>query len=547
HVSQRAGKYLQLGGGEPTRQLLRIVTPELRLELRSAIYAARQQDAPESRIVEFETDGGRRKIEVRVAPMDMPEHGRGMLLVLFQEHEPGVEALPPRTASAGPYIEPVVREIEDELLRTRDQLRTTVEQYETSLEELKASNEELQAINEELRSASEEIETSKEELQSVNEELTTLNHELKIKVDEVSHTNSDLQNLMSSTDIGVLFLDRQLNVKRFTPRAQDLFNVIPTDIGRPLAHVTHRLDCDDLHETAKLVLDSLRVVGRELTSRDGQRYLVRYLPYRSIEDRIEGVVLTFVDVTDLRDAVEGRRRSEAALVLTEERLGLALRDTPILIAVLDDPLAVVWGFLRNRELTGSADALLVLFPGDQGDQFIRVARDVLASRVGQRVELDLAVEISLITYDFRIEPRPGGLAVVGFDITPSKLAETTLLDADRRKDEFLATLSHELRNPLTPLKVALDVLNVATDPQQIAWCRDVMERQVAQLTQLVDELLDLSRITQGKIQLDRVNVDFALVMEARSRPRARCSSSTATSSTCSYRGKRCGSSATRAG
>src|SRR3569623_1778334 len=167
HISEHAGQFLQLAGGEPSRQLLRVVLPDLQLDLRAAIYAARQHGR-DQRVVHYEKDGKPEAVELRVQPVNLPELG-------------------------------------DELLRTRDQLRMTVEQYETSLEELKASNEELQAINEELRSATEELETSREELQSVNEELRTVNQELKVKGEEQAQAANDVQNLINSTDIGTVF------------------------------------------------------------------------------------------------------------------------------------------------------------------------------------------------------------------------------------------------------------------------------------------------------------------------------------------------------
>ena len=518
HVSERAGQLLHVSGGEPTRQLLRLIHPALQIDLRTAIYAARQSErGSDTRIVRF-VDGGRpRAIELRVRTAQQPELPPGTLLILFDELEPS-----PSTEAAGPTsnaaLEPVMRELEEEMRRTRDQLRTTIEQYETSLEELKASNEELQAINEELRAATDELETSKEELQSVNEELTTLNYELKLKVDEVSHANSDLQNLMTSTDLGVVFLDRALNIKRFTPRVQDLINVIPSDIGRPLAHLTHRIETDELPELAQSVLQTLRTVEREVRSRDGRRYLARMLPYRSVEDRIGGVVLTFVEVSDLRDAVDARRRSEAALQASEERLRLALRTTPILVVSLDDQLHTTWGYVLGKELElreASASPFLALLAPGHADRFIALVREVLRDHGEQRAELDLTIQGETRTYDFRIERDELGVNAVGFDITPSKLAETALRDADRRKDEFLATLSHELRNPLTPLKVALDVARLAGgDPPQLERSLGIMERQVGQLNQLVDELLDLSRITQGKIVLERTLLDPVRVVEA---------------------------------
>jgi two-component system, chemotaxis family, CheB/CheR fusion protein len=517
HISERAGQLLRISGGEPSRQLLRLIHPALQLELRAAIAAARQRErGSDTRVVRFDDHGRPCAIEVRVRAARQPELAPGALLILFDELDPSTSAGAPRPAVVA--LEPVMRELEDEMRRTRDQLRTTIEQYETSLEELKASNEELQAINEELRSASEELETSKEELQSVNEELTTLNHELKLKVDEISHANSDLQNLMTSTDIGVVFLDRALHIKRFTLRAQDLINVIPSDVGRPLAHLTHRLETDDLPALAQSVLDTLRTVEREVQSRDGRRYLVRMLPYRSLDDRIGGVVLTFVEVSDLRDAVDARERSEAALHASEERLRFALRTAPMLVVSLDDQLHVTWGYVQGKELElrePGASPLLPLFAPGHADRFTAIVRQALRGGGGQRAELGLTIQGELRTYDFRIERDELGVTAVGFDITPSKLAETALRDTDRRKDEFLATLSHELRNPLTPLKIALDLAKLAGgDPPQLERSLGIMERQVAQLAELVDELLDLSRITQGKLELERTAVDPVRVVEA---------------------------------
>jgi two-component system CheB/CheR fusion protein len=518
HVGERAGEFLHVPGGEPSRQLLRLIHPALRLDLRTAIYAARHSErGSDTRFVRFDDNGRPRAIEIRVRTASQPELGPGTLLVLFDELDPSPSPDVPRP-TANSALEPVMHELEDELRRTRDQLRTTVEQYETSLEELKASNEELQAINEELRSTTEELETSKEELQSVNEELTTLNQDLKLKVEEISHANSDLQNLMTSTDVGVVFLDRALNIKRFTPRAQDLINVIPGDVGRPFAHLTHRLETHDLPELAQSVLQTLRTVEREVRSRDGRRYLARMLPYRSLEDRIGGVVLTFVEVSDLRDAVDARRRTEAALQTSEGRLRFALRTAPMLVVGLDDQLQTTWGYILGKELdlreAGSPRFLEMLAPG-HADRFAELARQVLRDRGGQQAELDVTIQGEPRTYDFRIERHELGVSAVGFDITPSKLAEAALLDADRRKDEFLATLSHELRNPLTPLKVALDVAKLAAgDVFQLEHSHGIMERQVIQLTQLVDDLLDLSRITQGKIELERVPLDPARVVAA---------------------------------
>jgi two-component system CheB/CheR fusion protein len=512
HVSEHAGGFLQVSGGAPTRQVLRLCHPALQSDLRSAIYAARQQQVA-SRLVRFEDGGRARAVELRVRSVDQPGLGAGALLVMFEEQLAG-EA-PGGHSRLDATVDPVMHELENELVRTREQLRGTIERYESSLEELNASNEELQVMNEELRSMTEQLATSKEELQSVNQELTTLNHELKLGVDEVSHTSSDLQNLMASSEIAVVFLDRALNLKRFTPRARDLFNVIASDIGRPLAQITHQLETGELPDIARSVLQSLHVVEREVRTRDGGRYFARCLPYRSIDERIEGVVLTFVDIAELRDAVDARERSEQALARVEERLRVALRAAPIAILSFDRTGRPVWGYTMGVELSGGELDDLSMFAGGHAERLHEVVTTVSGQRAGQRIELAIVVEGVIRTYDFRVEPTASGATAVGFDITPSKLAAAALRDADRKKDELLATLSHELRNPLAPLQVAIDVAKlVEIDPVKRSQTFWIMERQVAMLSRLVDELLELSRITQGEVELERGPVELARILES---------------------------------
>ena len=185
--------------------------------------------------------------------------------------------------------------------------RRPAEEYEGANEELRAANEELQSINEEYRSTAEELETSKEELQSINEELQTVNTELKTKLESVSRAHSDVQNLMGATDVGILFLDSQLRINRFTPRITELFNIAAGDEGRSITDFTHRLEYDDLAADARKVLRDLSSTEREVRSKDGSWYLTRLRPYRTVEDKIDGVVVTFVDI---ERATSGQGRAE---------------------------------------------------------------------------------------------------------------------------------------------------------------------------------------------------------------------------------------------
>ena len=318
HLSERAHRYLQFSGGEPSRNLLKAAHPDLRLELRALLMGAQQHTervASGSVRVHFGEEPSTVQISVRA--LQTPRAAAGFFVVMFDDsaEQPAGGDTPGEVADAREQRarQNTAQQFENELQRAQDELRLTVEQAESSMEELKASNEELQAMNEELRSASEELETGKEELQSVNEELVTVNNDLKEKMEELARSNSDLQNLMAASDIATLFLDRRLCLMRYTPRVQALFNIIPGDVGRPLAHVTHKLHYDSLIDDAQAVLATLQTIEREVSSGHGEWFIARLLPYRTIEDRISGVVVTFIDITR-------RRQGEMALAESSRQL-----------------------------------------------------------------------------------------------------------------------------------------------------------------------------------------------------------------------------------
>jgi PAS domain S-box-containing protein len=341
HLSERVGKYLQISGGEPSENVLKLARPELRLELRSALYQATQrQSAVEARGLKMNLDGHEETINIHVRPvLRAGDTARGFILVLFE----------PSTNSADQEIlltsdEPVARHLEEELMRLKAQLRSSSEQHEFQAEELKASNEELQAMNEELRSAAEELETSKEELQSINEELRTVNQELKVKIEEATLTANNLQNLINSTDIGTIFLDRSFRVALFTPAVRDIFNLIPADYGRPLSDITHKLEYHDFLHDAEAVLDKLTAVEKEVSTTEKKVFLMRISPYRTTEDRINGVVITFVDITARKEAeqqlqqnMDELTRFNNAMVSRESRMIELKKEVNELCQRLNEP------------------------------------------------------------------------------------------------------------------------------------------------------------------------------------------------------------------
>lgn len=338
HLSENAGRYLTFRAGEPSTNLMTVVNPALRVELRTALFRAEQSN--ESVVVPAQSvpvEGRTETIDLHVRPIRPGNSAQGFFLVLFEK-----KTEPLTAAEQTVERETISRDVGDELQSLKGQLNATVEQFEVSSEELRASNEELrtsneelQAMNEELRSAAEELETSKEELQSVNEELITINHELKEKVEDLSRANSDLNNLMTSTDLATIFLDRQLRVVRFTPRVQDTFNLLPADVGRPISDITHKLRYSTLRADAEQVLDRLASIEREIETEDAGCFLARISPYRTVDDKISGVVVTLIDVSQIKHAQAEVRAISHQLEAREYRFATILRAVPDFIYEFD--------------------------------------------------------------------------------------------------------------------------------------------------------------------------------------------------------------------
>ena len=308
-----AAGYVRNDGGSQIVEALRL---HRRMERRTALFLAFQKGLSTTRTVP-PNGGAAPPVTLRVQPsVEDGEVGR-YALVVFEEEEtkaPDAEdAGEPRAAPDEPEGARHARAmggLEAELRRSREQLEHVCTERDRTVEELQSANEELRSINEEQRAAAEELETSREEIHSVNEELTTINQEHQSTIEELRRTNADLQNLIESTEIGTIFLDRSLRVRRFTPAAAALFNFVAADRGRPLAHITHRLDYPALVDDARGVLDSLERVEREARSDDGAWYIVRIGPYRSPDDGIDGAVLTFFDITARKRVEEELREAK---------------------------------------------------------------------------------------------------------------------------------------------------------------------------------------------------------------------------------------------
>jgi two-component system, chemotaxis family, CheB/CheR fusion protein len=362
HLSEQAGRYLQPSGETLANDITELAREELRFDIRAALHRAfPHNEGSLSGPIGVRFNGAARRVYLQTRPLQSDPGASRSAIVFFFEGEALGEASPTSTKIEAQATDAQLQQLLQELQFSQSQLRASREEYEGANEELRAANEELQSVNEEYRSTAEELETSKEELQSINEELQTVNSELKAKLESVSRAHSDVQNLIAATDVGILFLDPQLRINRFTPRISELFNIVTGDEGRSITDFTHRLDYDDLAGDARKVLRDLTSTEREVHGKDGSWYLTRLKPYRTVEDKIDGVVVTFVDIGERRRAEDALRESESRMRMLVGELQHRTRN---LIGVV---MAVV-------DQTGTAGQTLDEFKASLRDRLMALAR-----------------------------------------------------------------------------------------------------------------------------------------------------------------------------
>jgi two-component system CheB/CheR fusion protein len=463
HLSENAGRYILPAGGPLSGDVVDLVRPELRFELRSALHRAFEQGEPSLSLpilVGFNGAPHRVHLLVRLSPDDGPTPPRHAVVIFIEG-----EAVEGTVISDQQATNETVRRLTQELELTQARLRTVREESEATNEELRAANEELQSINEEYRSTSEELETSKEELQSINEELQTVNSELKMKLETISRAHSDLQNLMAATDFGTLFLDAGLRIKRYTERVTELFSITTMDEGRPITDFTHQLDYADLVADARNVLANLAPIRREICSRNGRWYDVRLRPYRTVDNRIDGVVITFVDISERLEAEAALRKSEREL-LQEKRL-VEFSRAPIFVWRLDDGIVdwnrgceELYGYSRAEAVGQSKQQLLrTTVPGSSFDELM----------TNLRSEKSWTGELMQRTKDGRVLTVEAWLQLESFE-DRSLVLETTrdvtgYKQWEGRQRMMLNELGHRMRNTLAVVQViAHQTFRAASSP-----------------------------------------------------------------------------------
>jgi chemotaxis methyl-accepting protein methylase/PAS domain-containing protein len=312
YTSGRTGKYLEPAAGKANWNIFAMAREGLRLEFAGAFRKALRQKGPVTlRGLKVETNGVELFVDLTVQTLDEAEPLRGLVMVVFTDVAAPMEAKAPGRLRKTATRDARLAELERELEQARDELQTSREEMETSQEELTSTNEEFQSTNEELQSTNEELTTSKEEMQSLNEELQTVNAELQAKMDDLARTNSDLKNLLNSTDVATVFLDNDLHVRRFTPQASKIIKLIPADEGRPITDLASDLRYPELAEDAREVLRALASKEKPIAAHDGRWFTVRIMPYHTIDNRIDGVVITFADITTAK-TLEAKLRGKHA-------------------------------------------------------------------------------------------------------------------------------------------------------------------------------------------------------------------------------------------
>ncbi|AVH70924.1 chemotaxis protein CheB [Nostoc sp. 'Lobaria pulmonaria (5183) cyanobiont'] len=538
--------YLKLAPGKPSLNLFKMVRQGLLGELRATVYQAqRQKILVKKQGLRIEEGDLSRIINLEVIPFKPSTNEEFYFLVLFEEAPPTVNNLSTVNPESQeqPDLEREIVRLKQEIANanqeraaTQEYLQAVIQEQEHINQDLKVANEEILSSNEELQSTNEELETAKEEIQATNEELNTTNEELRSRNLELHQLNNDLTNLLASINIPILILTSDLRVRRFTPMAQRLFNLIPADAGRPLSDIRANLNIPDLEPLILEVLDTLSIKELEVQTLGGHWYNLRIRPYRTTENQIDGVVLVLTDIDVLKrtaTTLEQARNYAEAIVETVQ----------VPLIVLDSDFRVNKAnrsFYETFQVSPSETTQSLIFQLGNGQWNLpglqQILEDILANdttiqnlevehrfeQIGQKTMLLngwkiiqqgesqrilLAIEDISDRKQFELER----LHIIAQEQSARQEAET----ANQAKNEFLSNLSHELRNPLNTILGWAQLFHTRDlDSSAVTRAWEVVERSAKVQAQLIDDMLDVSRITSGKLHLNTRLIDLVSVVDA---------------------------------
>jgi len=506
--------YLKIASGDANGDILAMARAGLRNKLRAAILQATRENA-RVHVTGVRLRRNDRTVAVSIDVRPVEGDAGAMHLVSFIDEPELVKG--PEAAAVSETNASQVAQIERELDATREELQSAIRDLELSNEEQKAINEEAMSVNEEFQSTNEELETSKEELQSLNEELTALNSQLHETVEQQRTTANDLQNVLTSANVATIFLDGRLNIRFFTPAVTSHFSIVATDIGRPLADLASRSDDKDLLIDAASVLATLAPLSREIESDKGTWYTRRVLPYRAHDDRIEGVVITFADISELKLA---EREIEVALAYSNSIIETVRQP----LVVLDDELRIVsassvfydtFGARREDAVGRPIGAVGAFHFNDPGLRtFLDRIRAAEANIEDYEIEFDLPPlpgRRSLLMSAREIVGSPAGrrILVMIDDITERKrlsdvleLAKLQAEQANLGKSRFLAAASHDLRQPLQTLSLLRGILTKSVKDEDALTLIRKLDEPLQVMTGMLDTLLDINQLEAGIVNTE---------------------------------------------
>ncbi|HVR70690.1 MAG TPA: chemotaxis protein CheB [Vicinamibacteria bacterium] len=537
--------FLEHAHGQASLNLIQMARRGFLMELRQAIAEARLRGAPSRKDgLQMRYRGRLHRVSVEAIPLKGRAATENCLLILFETHRESARTasapLPaPDVGAAAESREAKIAQLEQKLAETSQYLHTVLREHDTALEELQSTNEEALSSNEELQSVNEELQTAQQEIQSANEELATLNQELQDRNTQLGHLNDDLLNLLGSVNIPIVMVGKDLHLRRFTPAAETLFSLMASDIGRPLGDVRTYLEVPDLEREVRSVIENVRVSEREVQDRDGRFYVMRIWPYRAREDTIDGAVVVLMDVDALRRGAEEVQH--------------ALDRATAIVATVREPLLILDGELKVEQANRAFHETFQVGPAEIRGLALQELgggewnRPELLAALSEALATDTAFEDFEVEHEFpalgrrtmvlnarRLAREPGGTdrlllaiedrteikraqegreALLTLEHSARERAET----ADHLKDQFVATVSHELRGPLTAIVGWAHILSEAgpsLDEATLAKGLATITRSVTAQDRLIADLLDHSRVVTGNLQLARRPLALFAVAEA---------------------------------
>jgi two-component system, chemotaxis family, CheB/CheR fusion protein len=549
----KTSSYLQPPPGRPSFNLLKMAKEELRLELRTAIYQAKQRQTPvKKESIEMMENGHLRLVRVDVVPFKSRSGEERYFLVMFTEMPSPTTTSSQRnsdcaersakgdrnikSARGNQAAAEEVNILKQELATTKEYLQSIIEEQQANNQNLRAANEEILSSNEELQSTNEELETAKEEIQATNEELNTINDELQRRNLESTQVSNDLQNLLSNINIPILMLGGDLRIRRFTPAAERIFNLISTDVGRPISDINHNLDIFDLEPQILEVIGNLNLKTQEVQDSEGHWYDLRIRPYRTIDNKIDGAVVVLVDIDALKHSTQQLRAAKDYA----EAIVDTVRESIVVLNLDLEVIRANRSFYEIFQLLPKDTEQRLIFELGNGQWNIPELRSLLEDIIPSNAPFqDLEVEHTFESIGYKIMrmnarrmPRIDNMQLILLvieDITQQKQMEierTHLLTqeqsaraaaetANRAKDDFLSILSHELRNPLNSLLGWAQMLKRTNLPQEVInQGIEAIERSSLAQAQLIGDLLDISRISAGRLRLDAELIELVPVITA---------------------------------